>query len=56
VGREWAVRLGSGEGGEMTQTMYAHMNKIKVKKKLMCLNLKSDKGIQTFIETVYIYI
>jgi hypothetical protein len=22
-----------GEGGEMTQTMYAHMNKIKIKKK-----------------------
>jgi hypothetical protein len=22
-----------GEGGEMTQTLYAHMNKIKIKKK-----------------------
>jgi hypothetical protein len=25
---------GGGKGGEMTQTMYAHMNKIKIKKKL----------------------
>jgi hypothetical protein len=29
-----AVREGVwGEGGEMTQTMYAQMNKIKIKKK-----------------------
>jgi hypothetical protein len=27
------VREGVGEGGEMTQTLYAHMNKIKIKKK-----------------------
>jgi hypothetical protein len=24
---------GGGKGGEMTQTLYAHMNKIKIKKK-----------------------
>jgi hypothetical protein len=24
---------GWGKGGEMTQTLYAHMNKIKIKKK-----------------------
>jgi hypothetical protein len=24
--------LGRGQGGEMTQTLYAHMNKIKIKK------------------------
>jgi hypothetical protein len=24
---------GGGKGGEMTQTIYAHMNKIKIKKK-----------------------
>jgi hypothetical protein len=24
-----------GNGGEMTQTMYVHMNKIKIKKKLV---------------------
>jgi hypothetical protein len=24
---------GRGKGGEMTQTIYAHMNKIKIKKK-----------------------
>jgi hypothetical protein len=30
---------GGGKGGEMTQTLYAHMNKIKIKinlKKFMC--------------------
>jgi hypothetical protein len=26
--------MGWGKGGEMTQTLYAHMNKIKIKKKL----------------------
>jgi hypothetical protein len=26
------IREEEGEGGEMTQTMYAHMNKIKIKK------------------------
>jgi hypothetical protein len=26
-------RGGKGKGGEMTQTLYAHMNKIKIKKK-----------------------
>jgi hypothetical protein len=25
---------GGGNGGEMTQTLYAHMNKIKIKKKM----------------------
>jgi hypothetical protein len=25
--------VGLGEGGEMTQTLYAHKNKIKIKKK-----------------------
>jgi hypothetical protein len=28
----WLVKEGVGEGGEMTQTVYAHMNKIKIKK------------------------
>jgi hypothetical protein len=27
------VREGAGEGGEMTQTLYAHMNKRKKKRK-----------------------
>jgi hypothetical protein len=27
--RGWAVREGMGKGGEMTQTLYAHINKIK---------------------------
>jgi hypothetical protein len=30
VGR--GEREGAGEGGEMTQTLYVHMNKIKIKK------------------------
>jgi hypothetical protein len=29
-----------GEGGEMTQTMYAHINKIKIKKNKCFLNSK----------------
>jgi hypothetical protein len=29
---EGGVREGQGKGGEMTQTLYAHMNKIKIKK------------------------
>jgi hypothetical protein len=28
-----------GKGGEMTQTLYAHMNKIKIKKKGSCLGI-----------------
>jgi hypothetical protein len=28
------LERGWGEGGEMTQTLYAHMNKIKIKKKI----------------------
>jgi hypothetical protein len=32
VGGKGGVR---GKGGEMTQTMYAHMNKIKILKKLI---------------------
>jgi hypothetical protein len=27
------IREEVGKGGEMTQTLYAHMNKIKIKKK-----------------------
>jgi hypothetical protein len=27
------VGVREGKGGEMTQTLYAHMNKIKIKKK-----------------------
>jgi hypothetical protein len=26
-GREWGLREGAGEGGVMTQSLYAHMNK-----------------------------
>jgi hypothetical protein len=33
-GGRW-IKEGVGEGGEMTQTLYAHMNKIKIKKKEM---------------------
>jgi hypothetical protein len=29
---------GGGTGGEMTQTLYAHMNKIKKKKKALSLD------------------
>jgi hypothetical protein len=30
---EWVVREGLGQGGEMTQTLYAHMNNKKKKRK-----------------------
>jgi hypothetical protein len=30
---------GVGKGGEMTQTLYAQMNKIKIKKRKNCLLL-----------------
>jgi hypothetical protein len=30
---EWVVREGWGQGGEMTQALYAHMNKKKKKEK-----------------------
>jgi hypothetical protein len=34
--------VGGARGGEMTQTLYAHMNKIKIKKKrLRCPNGRS---------------
>jgi hypothetical protein len=34
-GAEWVVMEGWGQGGEMTQALYAHMNNktIKIKKK-----------------------
>jgi hypothetical protein len=28
--RGWEGKRGWGKGGEMTQTLYAHMNKIKI--------------------------
>jgi hypothetical protein len=37
--------MGGMEGGEMTQTLYSHMNKIKIKK---------NKMIATFVESLYI--
>jgi hypothetical protein len=30
---EWVVREGVGQGGEMNQALYAHMNNTKKKKK-----------------------
>jgi hypothetical protein len=36
-GRKWGGKGGGrGKGGEMTQTLYAHMNKIKAKKEKRC--------------------
>jgi hypothetical protein len=35
-GAEWVVKEEWGQGGEMTQALYAHMNK-KKKKKQICL-------------------
>jgi hypothetical protein len=32
-----------GKGGEMTQTLYAHMNKIKIKKKTLSQKHPSQK-------------
>jgi hypothetical protein len=32
VGGKGGVRRGWGKGEEMTQTLYAHMNKLKIKK------------------------
>jgi hypothetical protein len=37
-GRRW------GQGGEMTQTLYAHMNKKKIKKKFSISNGQNNKG------------
>jgi hypothetical protein len=31
-GAEWVVREGAGAGGEMTQSLYAHMNNNKKRK------------------------
>jgi hypothetical protein len=31
-GPEWVVREGVGQGGEMTQDLYAHMNNKTIKK------------------------
>jgi hypothetical protein len=33
VSTGWRGVRGQGKGGEMTQTLYAHMNKIKIKNK-----------------------
>jgi hypothetical protein len=33
VARGWGEREGMGEGGKMTQTLYAHMNIIKKEEK-----------------------
>jgi hypothetical protein len=32
-GVEWVVRRGWGQGGEMTQALYAHMNNKTIKKR-----------------------
>jgi hypothetical protein len=34
VGRRGEEGRGQGKGGEMTQTLYAHMNKINFKKRI----------------------
>jgi hypothetical protein len=31
-GAEWVVREGVGQGGEMTQALYAQMNNVTIKK------------------------
>jgi hypothetical protein len=31
---EWVVRVGVGQGGEMTQALYAHMNNKRKRKKI----------------------
>jgi hypothetical protein len=36
VGGAGGKRGGRRKEGEMTQTLYAHMNKIKIKKKTIC--------------------
>jgi hypothetical protein len=41
-GVEWVVREGWGQGGEMNQALYAHMNN-KRKKKEMSYLLKGKK-------------
>jgi hypothetical protein len=35
-GVEWMVREGMGQGGEMTQALYAHMNNNKKKVSFCC--------------------
>jgi hypothetical protein len=39
---------GGGKGGEMTQTLYAHMNKIKIKKKSLCPPLQLIESRKVF--------
>jgi hypothetical protein len=48
------VREGVGQGGEMTQTLYAHMNKIKINKKQINKNKirgKRKKKKKTRVQT-----
>jgi NaMN:DMB phosphoribosyltransferase len=33
-GAEWVVREGVGQGGEMNQALYAHMNNKTIEKKI----------------------
>jgi hypothetical protein len=43
-------REGVGEGGEMTQTLYAHMNKIKIKKKRFAIR-NEDNSLTGSVES-----
>jgi hypothetical protein len=48
LGIEGVGGRGRGKGGEMTQTLYAHMNKIKIKKKKELLSV-----FRVFISFIY---
>jgi hypothetical protein len=39
-GAEWVVREGWGQGGEMTQALYVHINNKRKKKERLCVKKK----------------
>jgi hypothetical protein len=55
---EWVVREGVGQGGEMNQALYAHMNnKRKMKKKTLKKNKKKVSTIyQQFLQASFFHL
>jgi hypothetical protein len=47
-GAEWVVRERVGQGGEMTQALYAHMNNKTIKKRLLVIvvNMVAVPGVK----------
>jgi hypothetical protein len=58
VGRRGEEGRGQGKGGEMTQTLYAHMNKINFKKRIcrLACGKRGKKNIKKILIMLTCYV